>query len=70
MKPLQTEGSCKQSLITGNIFFFQNCHFVLPEVGTLAQQHVGDTPLIFTPVHTVHLVGDIKLRDGPSDRLV
>jgi hypothetical protein len=40
MKPLHTEGSCKQSLITGNIF--QNRHFVLPEDGTLAQQHVED----------------------------
>ena len=46
MELLQTERPCKQSLITGNIF--QNWHFVLPEDGTLAQKHAGDTLLIFT----------------------
>jgi len=46
VKLLQTEGPCKQSLITGNIF--HNWHFVLPEDGTLAQKRVGDMSLILT----------------------
>ena len=46
VKLLQTEGPCKQSLITSNIF--QYWHFVPPEDGTLAQKHVGDTLLLIT----------------------
>ena len=39
---------------------FKKWHFFLPEFGTLMPLQVGDAPVLFVLIKTVHLVGVIN----------